>query len=331
MDKINMNDYILYVYKITNKLNKKIYVGQHIQHKNKKDKYFGSGKLLKDNIKKYGKINFTKEIIEYPKSLKKLNEREIYWIKKLDSTNFDIGYNITSGGNQCVPSKRFVKIIKNIRINMSEERKKEWYSKISKTMKDKGISKGKNNPMYGIEFTKERKEKINKTKKKNKHKHKYYTDSYKKQQSIKNMGVNNPMHDKNHTKESKKKMSMTKKEKGTSKGKNNSNYGKFGENSSAYIKIPFNIVNKIIDLYTNKFVTISTLIKKYNYSRYKITNELKNNNITISNGIYISEKNKNIIIDLYINKKYNIQQITNTLELKDKRSISNFLKNNQIS
>ena len=52
-----------YIYKIVNNLNQKVYIGKHSQIANKKDNYFGSGVLLKKAIEKYGKNNFTKEII----------------------------------------------------------------------------------------------------------------------------------------------------------------------------------------------------------------------------------------------------------------------------
>lgn len=81
------------IYKTTNQINGKFYVGQ--DSKNNPD-YLGSGLILNRAINKYGKDNFVKEIIEECSSKEELNEREIYWINKLDATK---NYNIAIGGN----------------------------------------------------------------------------------------------------------------------------------------------------------------------------------------------------------------------------------------
>jgi len=83
------------IYKTTNLVNRKIYIGQDV---NNDPKYLGSGKLLLNAIKKYGKNNFQKEILETCLTTDELNKREQYWIKELDSTNRKIGYNISFGG-----------------------------------------------------------------------------------------------------------------------------------------------------------------------------------------------------------------------------------------
>ena len=81
------------IYKTTNLINGKIYIGKDVRNLNC---YLGSGKLLKKAIEKYGKNNFVKEIIEVCDNLIELSEREKYWIKELDSIKN--GYNLTEGG-----------------------------------------------------------------------------------------------------------------------------------------------------------------------------------------------------------------------------------------
>lgn len=87
-----------YIYIITNTLDDKIYIGQHSSNK-LNDNYFGSGLHIKRAIKKYGKENFTKEILAYADTQEPLNWLEKYYIKKFKSQNPKIGYNIAFGGD----------------------------------------------------------------------------------------------------------------------------------------------------------------------------------------------------------------------------------------
>lgn len=101
-----------YIYKITNLINNKIYVGQtrkkieqrmneHISascgNEEKKDYNF----LLHKAIRKYGHKQFTIEVLEELEDERDLAEREQYWIHKLHSCILDEdcqGYNMTYGG-----------------------------------------------------------------------------------------------------------------------------------------------------------------------------------------------------------------------------------------
>jgi molecular chaperone GrpE (heat shock protein) len=53
-----------YFYKTTNIINEKFYYGVHSSDKDN-DNYLGSGKLLLKAIKKYGRENFKREIIQF--------------------------------------------------------------------------------------------------------------------------------------------------------------------------------------------------------------------------------------------------------------------------
>jgi len=83
------------VYKTTNLVNNKIYIGKD---KNNNPNYIGSGKLLNQAIKKYGRDKFLKEIIEYCDSEAHMSIRERYWISYYNSYDRSIGYNLTTGG-----------------------------------------------------------------------------------------------------------------------------------------------------------------------------------------------------------------------------------------
>jgi hypothetical protein len=84
------------IYKITNLINGKIYIGKDTKDDNN---YYGSGLLIKRSIDKYGLKNFMKEVLEKIDDYKYLSEREKYWIEYFKSNNLDIGYNISSGGD----------------------------------------------------------------------------------------------------------------------------------------------------------------------------------------------------------------------------------------
>ena len=85
-----------YVYKITNTINNKIYIGLH-KTNNINDGYFGSGSLLKKAIQKYGKINFQLEILYFCNNEQQMLDKERELIREYNSTDKTIGYNIMPG------------------------------------------------------------------------------------------------------------------------------------------------------------------------------------------------------------------------------------------
>ena len=91
-----------YVYKITNTVNGKVYVGQHRKKEGEDPRsfeYAGSGYVLRKAYAKYGMENFTKEVLVEDIETKELvNDAEIYYIWQFQSTKKEYGYNVTRGG-----------------------------------------------------------------------------------------------------------------------------------------------------------------------------------------------------------------------------------------
>ena len=87
-----------YIYKTTNLINGKIYIGQKQSPVFLGEKYLGSGLKIKRAIDKYGKENFNVELVYLCKDKQELNQMEIYYIDKYHSTDPNIGYNIAYGG-----------------------------------------------------------------------------------------------------------------------------------------------------------------------------------------------------------------------------------------
>ena len=85
------------IYKITNKLNGKIYVGKH-QTKDLNDGYMGSGKLLRRAIAKYGIENFKKEILFQFDSETEMNSKEAELVTEEFCLREDT-YNLCEGGH----------------------------------------------------------------------------------------------------------------------------------------------------------------------------------------------------------------------------------------
>ena len=96
------NDEKLYcVYKHTNKINGKQYVGQTCQKPEKRwsnGKHYETSTYFNNAIKKYGWDNFEHEIVATKLTLKEANYLEEKLIAELDLMNPKKGYNLRSGG-----------------------------------------------------------------------------------------------------------------------------------------------------------------------------------------------------------------------------------------
>ena len=113
------------VYKLTNTVNGKYYIGQT---QNSVEKRFRDHMYAKsaigDAIREYGKDKFTKEILAVCESKKELNACEIRFIAEYKSNDPNFGYNRTGGGGKIFAiSVRSGKIITEA--FMSEEKYKK--------------------------------------------------------------------------------------------------------------------------------------------------------------------------------------------------------------
>ena len=91
------------IYKSTNKINGKVYIGQTIKSLEQrikghiKESKIDSNRPFMSSINKYGVSNFIFEVIDSANSLDELNDKEIYWINFYNSVSPN-GYNVTGGG-----------------------------------------------------------------------------------------------------------------------------------------------------------------------------------------------------------------------------------------
>lgn len=134
------------VYKVTNTINNKIYVGQTIAGlKTRQENHVNDALAKRDNhyfhnaIRKHGKDKFEWKIIGSAESKEKLDELEIYYIKELKS--FKEGYNLTKGAGGMTG---YI-ITEEHRKNLSESHKgykhtDEQRRKISKALTGRPVS-----------------------------------------------------------------------------------------------------------------------------------------------------------------------------------------------
>lgn len=163
----NMKQYN-YIYKITNLVNGKIYIGKHSTD-NLGDNYMGSGTRLRQAYKKYGLENFNKEVIDYYTSEVELNRGEMFYIEKFNSTDPKIGYNLTYGGEGEIPTKETKKKMSESQKGrpLSEDHKtklrkphKMKYTKTEEHLRKLRESQKANKKLVGCSLSAEHKRKI---------------------------------------------------------------------------------------------------------------------------------------------------------------------------
>lgn len=172
-----------YLYKITNQLNGKIYIGQTVNEKRRWTAHLSyakkpeeTGQHIHRAMAKYGVENFIYEIISTCETQEDADEAEIQLIKQYDSRNEEKGYNVAPGGNVVWPSGLPPHMYPSYGKKCSDEKKK----KISDSNKNKNLGKepwqkgktsiieprilsGTDHPMYGKTHTKESRLKISNT------------------------------------------------------------------------------------------------------------------------------------------------------------------------
>ena len=95
----------LEVYKITNKITNKVYIGITNQGSGARYRHhwyesrIGEPSPIHKSMAKYGESNFTLEIIDFADNYEELKEKEKYWILFYNSKDRKIGYNLTDCGD----------------------------------------------------------------------------------------------------------------------------------------------------------------------------------------------------------------------------------------
>lgn len=150
-----------YIYRITNKINGKTYIGQH-KYKKLDDNYMGSGVLLARAKKKYGIENFVKEVlysnIQYKETADDVERFAIAKERALGKAEYNIADGGQGGcGKHSEETKR--KIVATRRLNGSYKVSEETRRKLSE------INKGRPGTNKGKKFSEESRKKMSEARK----------------------------------------------------------------------------------------------------------------------------------------------------------------------
>ena len=131
------------IYKMTNKVNGKIYIGQTTRTLEERTReHLRHDSIIIDKaLKKHGLDNFLIEEIDQAKTIDELNEKETYYINFYNSM-------VPNGYNQCFGGSN----------SLGFKHRKESRQKMSVAKREK--YKGKGNPFYGKRHNEKSKEKM---------------------------------------------------------------------------------------------------------------------------------------------------------------------------
>jgi group I intron endonuclease len=138
------------VYLVENLVNGKKYIGMDTKNN---PNYLGSGTLIIKAVKKYGKLNFKKSILEHCSSLNELEERETWWINYFNALERKDFYNLEDNRKRGI----------NPFANKTPEELKEISSKIKSKERNNKIGKANSKPKpegFGEKLSKINKGKI---------------------------------------------------------------------------------------------------------------------------------------------------------------------------
>lgn len=195
------------IYKVTNRINGKIYIGQTIQPLVIRwDAHTRKGCVLYAAIQKYGKENFTVEQIDTATSRDELDQKEQYWIAHYDCIA-PKGYNLTSGGRHYEFSDE---VLKKKLENAPRGEKHPMFGKHHSDETKRKLSlafTGSKNHRFGTKMTPEHKAKLLKI-----NLGKKASEDTKRKMSESQMGDKNHFYGKTHNDEARTKISHSRKQ-----------------------------------------------------------------------------------------------------------------------
>lgn len=196
-----------FIYITTNMCDGKKYLGQK-KFDDKWENYLGSGKVFKKAIKKYGKDNFIRNIVDIAYSAEELNQKEYQYSILLNVVESNDFYNLVYGGG-ATPGYKFSEEQKHrISEAMCGEKHHNYGKHLSNETKRKISEKAmerfeikENHPRYGIPMPEELKRKLIES-----HTNKKVSQEIRDKISKANSGENNPFYGKTHSDETKEKL-----------------------------------------------------------------------------------------------------------------------------